>query len=49
MPHFFNKKELTQEQLENWTRYVDMYEKTLGFNVNRELLNMQENQKEKFD
>ena len=49
MPHFFNKKELTQEQLENWTRYVDMYEKTLGFNVNRELLNMQENQKEKFE
>lgn len=49
MPQFFNKKELTQEQIENWTRYVNMYEKTLGFNVNRELLNMQENQKEKFE
>lgn len=48
MPHFFNKKELTQEQMENWNRYVDMYEKTLGFNVNRQLIQMQNEDKEKF-
>lgn len=48
MPHFFNKKELTQQQMENWNRYVDMYEKTLGFNVNRQLIQMQNEDKKKF-
>lgn len=48
MPHFFKKKELTEEQVKNWNHYVDMYEKTLGFNVNRQLMQMQYEDKEKF-
>lgn len=46
MPRYFNKNELTSEQLEHWDSYISMYEKTLSFNVNRELVEMQENKKE---
>lgn len=48
MTDFFNKKELTEEQLEKWDYYLELYEKTLGFNVSRELLNIHNEQKEKY-
>lgn len=48
MTEFFNKKELTEDQLEKWDYYLDLYEKTLGFNVSRELLNLHADQKEKY-
>lgn len=48
MTEFFNKKELTENQLNKWDYYLELYDKTLGFNVSRELLNLHADQKEKY-